>query len=475
MPKPSKSDNPLSALPSVDAVLGSGLVQVYIEKLSPEFVTYCARESLAELRSQIQNQKRKSSSTGRDELLKNAVRNTVDKIETLLSTSLRRAVNGTGVILHTGLGRAPLPPEALDQITRAVENYCNLELDLQSGKRGERLSHIDELLCFLSGAERSAVVNNNAAAVLIALNTLAREKEVIISRGQLIEIGGSFRLPDVMKQSGAIMREIGTTNKTHFRDYERAVNENTGAILVAHSSNFRILGFTQEAPLEELVKLAHSKNIPLIYDLGGGVFLDLVRFGLPHEPIVPEVVRTGVDVVTFSGDKVLGGPQSGLIVGRKTYVDAIRRNPLMRALRTDKLILAALEAILKMYLNPQPALLKIPVFRMLLEPIADQKSRGEKLLGMVKEHPSSKIRLRLEEGTSQIGSGALPLVEIPSTVLAIESEAYSAERIAQCLRAGDIPVVGYVRDGKNFLNLRTIRDDELEIVAEKIKALCTGS
>lgn len=445
-------------------------MQEYLESLDQSFITYCVRESLVKLRRKIKDNEIDPDQLDRDSLLQEAICMAVDKIKNMLSPGLRNVINGTGIILHTGLGRAPLPSDIEDQLKQVIQNYCNLELDLKTGKRGERLDHVNELLCLLSGAESSAVVNNNAAAVLIALNTLAKGKEVIVSRGQLIEIGGSFRLPDVMEQSGAIIREIGTTNKTHLKDYQKAINEKTGAILIAHSSNYRIQGFTAEASMPDLVELANSRKIPIIYDLGGGVFLDLVKFDLPHEPVIPEVVSQGVDVVTFSGDKVLGGPQSGLIVGKKEYIKAIRKNPLMRALRCDKLIFATLEATLKIYLNPKERLQKIPVFSMLLEPISSQKKRGEDLLEQVGSKKGG-LYFELEEGTSQIGSGALPLAEIPSMVLSISSNDNSEDQLANLLRAREVPIVGYIKDGKNYLNLRTIRDDEIPILAKQIRSL----
>ena len=468
MTEPKTKNNPFANLPSVDALLDTPRLRRLARQTDRNLVTYCVRKALEDARKSLA---REPVNRSREEWLEAVSEAAARRVEQLLTPSLRRVVNATGVILHTGLGRAPLSRSAREQVWEATEHYCALEFDLETGKRGERLDHVEELLRFLSGAESAAVVNNNAGAVLLALNTLARGKEVIVSRGQLIEIGGSFRLPDVMAQSGAIMREIGTTNKTHFRDYEQAINERTGAILVAHSSNYRILGFTEEVPIARLVPLAQKHNIPLIYDLGGGVFLDLQEYGLPHEPVVPENVKLGVDVVTFSGDKVLGGPQSGIIVGKRKYLQAIRKNALMRALRCDKMILAALEATLREYLDPATREQELPIFRMLLEPVERQIERAEKVLQAVGDRLPGHLTVQTGEDTSQIGSGALPLAEIPSGVLWLSSSRESAEELARHFRRGEPPIVGYIRNERFCLNFRTVRDDEVDFIAKRLGEL----
>ena len=465
--------NPFANLPSVDSVLNDPALLEVRKRLSPRFVTYCVRRVLERFRRELAGDVQRFGTRSREEWLRCAVSAVQKEVSLFLNPTLRRVVNATGVILHTGLGRAPLPEEAREQMARVSEHYCALEFDLEEGKRGERLDHVEPLLRYLSGAEAAAVVNNNAAAVLLALNTLARGKEVIVSRGQLIEIGGSFRLPDVMAQSGAVMREIGTTNKTHLRDYERAIGPATGAILVAHTSNYRVLGFTEEVPVARLVPLAQRHGIPLIYDLGGGVFLDLRRFDLPHEPVVPENVKLGVDVVTFSGDKVLGGPQSGILVGKRKYIEAVRKNPLMRALRCDKLILAALAATLRAYLFPDQLAEKIPVLRMLLEPVSVQKQRGRDIMARLGPSAPRHLQIELGEDTSQIGSGALPLAQIPSGVLWLSSSRLDAGQLARHFRLGEPPVVGYIRGDRFCLNLRTVRDDEISLVAERIRELAS--
>jgi L-seryl-tRNA(Ser) seleniumtransferase len=460
----------LRKLPSVEAVVQRVTTRDDFSRIDRGFVVYCARKVLTRWREEILRGNAQVRDPSREWLLEEAAERTAEKVWRALQPGLRRVINATGVILHTGLGRAPLAADAVEQLNE-VARYCNLEWDLKRGQRGERLDHVEDLLCFLSGAEAAAVVNNNAGAVFLALNTLAPGREVIISRGQLIEIGGSFRLPDVMAQSGAIMREVGTTNKTHFSDYEAAISEKTGAILVAHSSNYRILGFTEEVPVARLVDLAHRYGIPLIYDLGGGVFLDLVQFGLPYEPVVPQQVKLGVDVVTFSGDKVLGGPQSGILVGKKELIEKIRRNPLMRTLRCDKLILAALEATLRLYLQPQKLQQKVPVFRMLLEPVDEQQKRAEWILNKLGAKAPKTVRIHLREGTAQIGSGALPLAEIPSVVLRLESGKMNAHAIARHFRSWKVPVIGYIQEDGFLLNLRTVADEEAAEIVQAIGAL----
>jgi L-seryl-tRNA(Ser) seleniumtransferase len=379
-------------------------------------------------------------------------------------------INATGIILHTGLGRAPLSTEALAAINTAAENYCNLEIDLSTGERGERLSHVHDLLCELTGAEDAAVVNNNAAAVFLVLNTLSTGKEAVVSRGQLIEIGGSFRIPDIMARSGAIMVEVGTTNRTHFSDYKHALSDRTGLILTVHPSNYRVMGFTTEVGVEDLVALASEAGVPLMHDLGGGVLIDLRRYGLPYEPIARESLEAGVDVVMFSGDKVLGGPQAGIILGKKRYLESIKRNPLMRALRCDKLVYAALEATLRLYLDESTLLERHPTLRMMTEPVEKLRTRGERLMALV--DPSMRCDLSLIESHAQTGSGALPLEELPSLAIAVVSPSIPAERLAAALRDHEPPIIGYVHDETLFLDLRTIRDDEVEIVARALNKIC---
>ena len=392
-----------------------------------------------------------------------------NRLSGLLKPSLQRVINGTGIILHTGLGRAPLSEAAIQNLKSVTENYCNIELDLPSGERGERNSHVEELICMLTGAEAAAVVNNNAAAVLLLVNTLAYQKEVIVSRGELVEIGGSFRIPDVIEKSGAIMREVGTTNKTHLRDYEKAVSKKTGLLLAVHTSNYRIIGFTQSVSLKELAVIGKKRKLPLVYDLGGGALIGLEQFGLPHEPVVSDCITAGADVVTFSGDKIIGGCQAGIIAGKRKYIDAIKKNPLMRALRCDKMTFAVLEATLKQILKPDQLKSISPVINMLTESIDEVKARAMKVQNAVGQQ--SHIRIVVHDTFAQAGSGTLPLEKIPSVGVTITSSRMSAKQMAERFRFSDIPMVGFITENAFHLDMRTVRTDEVDVIVEQLKKI----
>ncbi|MBN2355739.1 L-seryl-tRNA(Sec) selenium transferase, partial [candidate division KSB1 bacterium] len=372
----------LTKLPSIDLLLQQEKTMDWKRHYSLSIIKGALREAQQAIRRQLQ--KKPPAKITRQQLMEDILQLAEMRLMDLLEPRIRPVINATGIILHTGLGRAPLSEAAQKNVQTVMQGYCNLEIDLDSGKRGERNNHVVPLLCQLCRAEHAVVVNNNAAAVLLVLNSLCAGKEAIISRGQLIEIGGAFRLPEVMEKSGAIMREVGTTNKTKLQDYRKAINENTGGILVAHSSNYRILGFTEEVELAQVAELAHSRKLPLIHDLGGGVLIDLRRFNLPYEPMVQDSLKAGVDVVTFSGDKVMGGPQSGLIVGKKRYIDAIYRNPLLRAFRCDKLTYAALEATLRLYLNEDTLLREHCSLAMFNADTQSLRTRAEKLVAALK-------------------------------------------------------------------------------------------
>jgi len=330
-------------------------------------------------------------------------------------------------------------------------------------------------LCRLTGAEAAVMVNNNAAAVLLALNALCSGKEVIVSRGQLIEIGGSFRLPDVMKKSGAIMREVGTTNKTRLKDYQQAITPNTGALFVAHTSNYRVLGFTEEAGLAELASMAHTHNIPLIHDLGGGVLLDLRRYQLPYEPLVQDSLAAGADVVTFSGDKVLGGPQAGLVVGKRTYIEQIHQDPMMRAVRCDKLVFAAMEATLRLYFAPDALAEENRTLFMISEPVEQVQKRAQTLLNALTADARRQWSAAVKETFGQIGSGALPLEKIPSWAVVLTPPLRKAGRLAQLLRKSTPAIVGYVQDERVFLDMRTVSDEEGRSMAAVVNKLAERS
>jgi L-seryl-tRNA(Ser) seleniumtransferase len=381
-------------------------------------------------------------------------------LATMAAYHLRRVINGTGVIIHTNLGRSLLAPQALEQMEMVARYPSNLEFDLEAGQRGSRYSHVVDLLSELTGAESALVVNNNAAAVLLALNTLAQGKEVIVSRGQLVEIGGSFRIPEVMTRSGAVLREVGTTNKTHLRDYEGALTDQTALLLKVHTSNYRISGFTSEVPLEDLVALGKKFGIPVMEDLGSGSFIDVSRFGLEKEPTVGEAVRAGADVVTFSGDKLLGGPQAGIVVGRSTALQAIRTNPLNRALRIDKLTLAALEATLKLYRNESQALQTIPTLAQLGATAPELRNRAGNLLRRLKKITVPGMTVEIIPTSSQVGGGALPLSYLKSFALAFHSTEQSSSELERRFRSFTPPIIGRIEKEQFLLDVRTLQRED---------------
>ncbi|MBI5582532.1 MAG: L-seryl-tRNA(Sec) selenium transferase [Deltaproteobacteria bacterium] len=392
------------------------------------------------------------------------------RIKAKTAYHLRRVVNGTGVVIHTNLGRSLLARPAAAQVELAARYYSNLEFDLTLGRRGSRYSHVEELLTELTGAEAALVVNNNAAAVLLALDTLAQGREVVVSRGQLVEIGGSFRVPEVMSRSGALLHEVGTTNKTHLRDYENAVNERTALLLKVHTSNFRILGFTSEVSLEELVVLGKTHGLPVMEDLGSGSLLDLSPFGLEKEPTVSEAVRTGADLITFSGDKLLGGPQAGILVGKKAVIQMVRANPLTRALRIDKLTLAALEATLHLYRQPTRALQEIPTLNLLTTPPAALRRRARRLLHYLNRSNLSSVTLEVLPTVSQVGGGALPLSSLPSYALALLPLKGTVNDLEAHLRSQPIPIIGRIEKDRLLLDLRTIQEVDIPVIRESLTA-----
>jgi L-seryl-tRNA(Ser) seleniumtransferase len=394
-----------------------------------------------------------------------------EKIEKVHRPSLRRVVNATGIILHTNLGRAPLCEEALKHVLEVSRGYSNLEYDIGKGKRGIRYDHVKEILCGLTGAEDALAVNNNAAAVLLVLNTLAEGKEVIVSRGELIEIGGEFRIPEVMKRSGAVLREVGTTNRTHLWDYEEAISERTGLILKVHTSNFRIVGFTEEADLASLVKLGRDRNIPLMNDMGSGCLVELDRYGLSREPTVMDSLAAGADVVTFSGDKLLGGPQAGIILGKENLLKMIKKNPLNRALRIDKMTLAALEGTLKQYLTEAGALSAIRSLRALTEPLTQVEKRAKKLLSLLRKSVPEGFSLSLKKGYSMAGGGSLPAQEVPTVLIRIRSEFMSANEIEKRLRNADVPIVARIAEDEVLFDLRTLEEGDFPDILKGVAAI----
>ncbi|RMH77758.1 MAG: L-seryl-tRNA(Sec) selenium transferase [Calditrichaeota bacterium] len=450
------------AIPSVQELLQAPEFHAY--SIAPQYLKQIIQEEIHRLRQSLP---RRSTLTPEriPHVLMEAIRS---RLEGIVHPRLIRVINATGIILHTNMGRAPLAEAARKAIGEAAEHYCNLEIDLGTGRRGDRMAHVEELLCLLTGAEAALVVNNCAAAVFLVLNSLCKKKEVPVSRGELVEIGGSFRMPEVMKASGAKMVEVGTTNKTHLQDYEEVISARTGALLKVHTSNYRILGFTAGVAAPELVTLAHRHDLPVIYDMGSGVIQDLQQWGYSHEPLAREMVEAGVDVITFSGDKILGGPQAGIILGKRRYVQKIRRNHLTRALRCDKLILAALEATLRLYLEPEKLPQRLPIAGLLTVSRETLHRRGERLCSEV---TSAHLHLEVVEAFAQMGSGALPLEKIPSVAVKVTSSRFSPLKLAEKLRRHHPPIVGYVQEDAFFLNLRTVREDELETLTKALNSL----
>lgn len=392
-----------------------------------------------------------------------------------LAPALKRVINGTGVVIHTNLGRIPLAASVIDRVTAAASGYSNLEYNLEAGARGDRHEHCLSILSRLTGAEGALIVNNNAAAVLLALNTLAEGREVIISRGELIEIGGSFRIPEVMRKSGAILREVGTTNRTFLEDYEGAIGPNTGLIMKAHTSNYRIKGFVHEVASEELTGLSRGANVPFFYDIGSGLFSPLGSGALDSgEPTVSGEMKKGVGIISFSGDKLLGGPQAGIIVGQRDLVSAMRKNPLTRALRPDKLTLAALEATLMLYLDPVRARREVPVLRMLLLDPEVLKKRASRVgRALRKETPGAGVEV--VQLSSEAGGGSFPDVYLPSWGLAVQPADAGVEKLEQRMRVQDVPIIGRIERDRLLIDMRTIREEEeLELIAGIKAALEDG-
>lgn len=444
----------LKRLPSVDLVLDC--TDLNASSAPHCLVLEAAREAVAHARTTILHSTTNPDTSGAAAELSAIRVDALQRLNAKLIPSLRAVINATGTLLHTNLGRAPLCQAALDNIASIAHAYSNLELDLETGKRGHRYSHVDDLLCRLTGAEAAAVVNNNAGAVLLALTALARGREAVVSRGELVEIGGAFRIPDVMEAGGVTLCEVGTTNKTHLSDYAQALREQTGLLLKVHTSNYRIIGFTQSVSAAELVKLGRQHEIPVMEDLGSGMLFDLSEFGLPQEPTVREQVAAGIDVITFSGDKLLGGPQAGLIVGKKWAIDKIRNHPFARALRIDKLTLAALETTLHQYLDQRKALENIPVLQMLNMAETELAQRTAAFAQTLREELGSSACVEVIAESSCVGGGALPATVLPGCAVAIRLPRQSLDTLALTLRRQQPAVVGRIHADALILNLRTV-------------------
>jgi L-seryl-tRNA(Ser) seleniumtransferase len=461
-----------SRIPAVDKLLMSPEIGDVSGNYPRSLVLKAIHQVLDEIRKEIGQGGIGSESQLSLESVSTRVGDRLDKIS---RPSLRPVINATGIVVHTNLGRSLLPEKALRRFRAIAGGYSNLEYDLDRGARGSRYVHVEQILRDLTGAEAAMVVNNNAAAVLISLETLAGGREVVVSRGQLVEIGGSFRIPDVMRRSGAIMVEVGATNKTHVRDYEEVIGPDTALLLKVHTSNFQIVGFTQEVPMSELVKLGRRYGIPVMEDLGSGCLMDFSKFGLAKEPTVQDTLAQGADLVTFSGDKLLGGAQAGVILGRKDLVEAIKRNPVNRALRIDKLTLLALEETLRLYMDETRAVREIPTLRMICQTYRSLCTKAERLLKMIGRLKGGNFALGLEDGSSKTGGGALPLLELKSRLLCLVPAKMSAQSMEILLRSYDPPVISRVERERVLLDLRTVQERELKTVARAIRDMDASS
>ena len=466
-------------LPRVDSLMKEKETEELIKEYGYDCVIGAVRSALNEARGEIgccatDSEEKPEETVGR---ILAGIR---EKIRDILCgekrMNLTRVVNVTGIILHTGLGRAPLGQEVLRNAGEIAGGYSDLEFDLETGKRGERCLNFEEIVCRVTGAEAAMAVNNNAAAMLLILSALASGGEVVVSRGELVEIGGGFRIPEILELGGAMLREVGTTNRTRPEDYRRAVCQETKAFLKVHTSNYRIIGYTRETTLEELAELKKETGLPVIQDLGSGVLVDLGKYGLVHEPMVQESVRRGADVVSFSGDKLLGGPQAGIIVGKKKYIEKMKRHPLARALRIDKFTAAALEAVFRQYLDPEKAVETIPVLRMLTRPAeeihVDAEKLAERLRASIRaEAPDGAegALITVEKCASRAGGGSLPEQDIPSYAVTVAPVDIPAGELAERLRKLEVPVIGYLSGEKLFLDMRTVDEKGAEQVAEAFR------
>ncbi len=456
-------------LPGVDHLIELARREETFREVPHSVLTRSARETVASTRRSILDNASDLSESrlGDGEM----VERMAERVRREMAFNLIPVVNAAGVVVHTNLGRSPLAESAVENIGRIARGYSNLEFDLDRGERGSRYTAVADILCEVTGAPDAMVVNNNAAAVLLCLETLARGREVIVSRGELVEIGGAFRIPDVMARSGAILREVGTTNRTHPRDYETAVGPETGLLLKVHKSNYAISGFTREVSLRELVEMGGRHGVPVMEDLGSGTFIDFSRYGMAKEPTVQESVAAGADVVTFSGDKLLGGPQAGIIVGDSEIISRIKKNPITRALRIDKMTLAGLETTLRLYRDPERAVAEIPTLSALTLPLSEIEGRAASLKDLLSGLHDSRLRIDLSDRTSRAGGGALPLMVLPTRCLDIRVDGWSANRMERFLRRGSPPVIGRIEDEAFLVDPRTLREGDAEIIRDRFAEL----
>lgn len=464
-----KQQNLLRMLPGIDHILELSKKEPAFNNVPRSVLLLSIREVVGKLRNEILDV---DQCPGENNLTDFIVMEKIkDIVNKAMTPNLKPTINATGIVIHTNLGRSILAADAVKNLQSVAKNYSNLEFDLDKGERGLRYTSVEDILCELSGAEAAMAVNNNAAAVLLCLETIARNKRVIVSRGELVEIGGSFRLPDIIAKSGAILKEVGTTNRTRFQDYARAIENDTGLLLKVHTSNYSVVGFTESVSLKELVSLGSKYNIPVMEDLGSGTFIDFSMYGLTKEPTVQESVSAGADIVTFSGDKLLGGPQAGIIVGKKDILDSIKKNPLTRALRIDKLTLAALESTLRLHRDPEKAIKLIPTLSMLTAPVNLIKKRSVKLGKLLSGINNSILSIKFVDMYSKAGGGSLPLIDLPSKCIAIKIAGMSANYLERNMRENMPPIIGRIEDDNFIMDLRTVQEDELIIIKDAVTAI----
>lgn len=458
----------LRALPSVDQTLKSEPVQELLQKYPRMFVVRAVRETIDRYREKI-----RAGSLGGKDIGDSLLKDIEAEVVRGARLDLRPVINATGIVIHTNLGRAPLPAMVLDNVLRVAEGYSNLEYDLATGRRGKRYSHVRRIIREITGGKDCLVVNNNAGAVLLCLSALARGREVIVSRGELVEIGGAFRVPDVMLQGGAILREVGTTNKTHLYDYEQAITSRTAMILKVHRSNYRISGFTEEVSLGDLHELGRKYDVPVMYDLGGGSLVDLRPMGIHDEPSVQEAVGAGMDITTFSGDKLLGGPQAGIIVGRSDLIETVQRHPLTRALRIDKLTLAALEATFMIYADMESAKAELPVLRMLFASEEALKIRARRLAAALRK-TGIPADFKMAKDRTNAGGGALPEVGFTTWTVRVFPRVMSVNALEERLRGASVPVIGRISEDRFVLDVMTLRTSDISAVVEAFEEVFAG-
>lgn len=456
----------LRKIPKIDDILRQENIEETAQQCSHSILMESIRETLDSLRQRILAGEEDVPVEMAD-ICEEVLRLTAQKN----TMSLRPVINATGIILHTNLGRARLSNRAVEAIKSIAQDYNTLEYNLKKGARGSRYDHVEDLISKITGAEDAIVVNNNAAAVMLILSTMAKGREVITSRGELVEIGGAFRVPDIMAQSGGTLVEVGTTNKTHYSDYVNAITPETGALLKVHTSNFKIMGFFEEVTLEEMVEIGHSHNLPVIYDLGSGALVRLQDYGIQDEPNVLDAMKSGVDILSFSGDKLLGGPQAGIIIGKREYIEKMKKNPLTRAFRIDKLTLAALEATLRDYLDPEVALKSIPTLQMMCATKEELLLKGQKLFDLLNQDPQG-YTVELTEDYGQIGGGSVPTQMIPSVVIALKTTKLSLDTLEKELRAVSLPIIARISKERMLFDVRTIEERHFSYINETLRKLC---